>query len=160
MYKIIYLALCGSMLISASSAVVDTQNRDPYIDKNLLNSVYGQPSTNATTTKSTTLKPKVVSNILGISVDGDNIIIDTKKSRDILNSLFSDIDKGLGNIEKRIDKQRSHSINDAGIHIRKDQIVIDMNRTKNFVDELADSIDIIVDELNRTVEEMEKRLSQ
>jgi len=159
MYKTVYLILCGTMLMSASSAVADTQNRDPYIDKNLLNRVYGQPSTN-TTAKNTTPKPKVVSNIFGISVDGDNIIIDTKKSRDILNSLFSDIDKGLGNIEKRIDKQRSHSIDDAGIYIRKDQIVIDMNRTKNFVDELADNIDIIVDELNRTVEEMERKLSQ
>ena len=67
MYKTIYLILCGSILISASSAVVDTQNRNPYIDKNLLNSVYGQPSTKATTAKSTTPKPKVVSNIFWVS---------------------------------------------------------------------------------------------
>ena len=159
MNRYLYTLLGTSMMILASTPSIDGTTQNPYIDKNLVTKIQKMVSTEVVSTGEVTRERKQ-SNIFGIRIEGDDIIIDTQKTRELLNGILGDVSSSLDNIEKRIDKQRSHSIDDVGIHIRKDQIVIDMNRTKNFVDELADSIDIIVDELNRTVEEMEKRLSQ
>ena len=160
MYKIIYLALCGSIFLSANGGGDNTQRQNPYIDKNLANRVYGKVLNKDNTINKSTKEDTNIPNILGITVEGDNIIIDTKKTQKILNSLLGDINDGLGNIEKRVDTHKSDTIDKAGISIKEDIITIDMNKTQNFVDSWADSIDAITAELNRTIEKMEKRLSQ
>ena len=89
---------------------------------------------------------------IGISIEDEKIIVDTKKSRDFFIDLGAKIQHSFEKVMKKRDKNSSAE-EDAGIRISDDKMVIDFNRTKKYIDRWVDTIEVLTDELGHTLDE-------
>ena len=95
---------------------------------------------------------------LGISVDDGKIIIDTKQTRDFFHGIGQKLKKGMNNIKEDLKKKEVGSSSETGIVVTKTSMHIDLNKTKNFMEKWIKSMESVVQEVNRTMSDIEKSL--
>ena len=95
---------------------------------------------------------------LGISVDDGKIIIDTKQTIDFFHSIGQKLKKGMNNIKEDLKKKEASSSSETGIVVTKTSMHIDLNKTKNFMEKWIKSMESVVQEVNRTMSDIEKSL--
>ena len=95
---------------------------------------------------------------LGISVDDGKIIIDTKQTRDFFHGIGQKLKKGMNNIKEDLKKKEVGSSSETGIVVTKTSMHIDLNRTKNFIEKWIKSMESVIQEVDRTMSDIEKSL--
>ena len=95
---------------------------------------------------------------LGISVDDGKIIIDTKQTRDFFHGIGQKLKKGMDNIKEDLKKKEVSSSSETGIVVTKTSMHIDLNRTKNFIEKWIKSMESVIQEVDRTMSDIEKSL--
>jgi len=95
---------------------------------------------------------------LGISVDDGKIIIDTKQTRDFFHGIGQKLKKGMNNIKVNLKKKEASSSSETGIVVTKTSMHIDLNKTKNFMEKWIKSMESVVQEVDRTMSDIEKSL--
>ena len=95
---------------------------------------------------------------LGISVDDGKIIIDTKQTRDFFHGIGQKLKKGMDNIKEDLKKKEVSSSSETGIVVTKTSMHIDLNKTKNFMEKWIKSMESVVQEVDRTMSDIEKSL--
>jgi len=93
---------------------------------------------------------------IGITVDQDHIIIDTRQTQRFLESLTKKIDQNFKQIEQGLRKEKLQSPNDTGIVITNDRIEVDLNKTENFVKNWMRSMESVGKQLNGIAKELDK----
>jgi len=157
MKKLIFILPILAVLLSAGcqNHREDSTQNQAYIDKDLQSHI-GTASQDSSMQKQ---KPSI-SKSLGISVDDDTITIDTKQTREFFKGFATKIKDGFKNIEKSLRKDQIESKSDTGITITKTTMHIDLNKTKSFMEQWIKSMRGVVNEIDKTMEEIEQSLPE
>ncbi len=99
---------------------------------------------------------KMILESLGISVDDEKIIIDTKQTKDFFHTIGEKLKESAYKIEESLRNERVESSDETGITITETTMHIDLNKTKNFMEKWVKSMESVVEELNRTMSDIEK----
>jgi len=105
-------------------------------------------------------QPKTTSQSLGITVDDGKIIIDTKQTKDFLRGIGEKMKKSFQKIETSLQKEKIQSPDETGIIITDTKMQIDLNKTRNFMEKWMRSMESVVQELNKTMGEIQRSLPQ
>ena len=95
---------------------------------------------------------------LGITVEDDKIIIDTRQTKDFLRGIGDKMKHSFQKIENSLRKEKISSVDEAGIIINDTSMQIDLNKTKHFMEKWMHSMESVVNELNKTMGEIERSL--
>ncbi|NKQ41706.1 MAG: hypothetical protein HF962_09095 [Sulfurovum sp.] len=116
------------------------------------------PAQEPTITLKNPSQTKSTAKSLGIVVEDGKIIIDTKQTKNFLRDIGDKMKDSFKKIEDSLRKEKIESTNETGIIIKDTKIQIDLNKTKNFMEKWMRSMESIVNELNKTMGEIEKNL--
>ncbi len=97
---------------------------------------------------------------LGITVEDDKIIIDTRQTKDFLRGIGDKMKHSFQKIENSLRKEKISSPNETGIIVNDTSIQIDLNKTEHFMEKWMRSMESVVNELNKTMGEIERSLPQ
>ena len=131
------------------------------ISKPLQNSL--QHSTSKPTITPATHKPILRQSraaSLGITVEDDKIIIDTKQTKDFFRGIGEKMKHSFQKLEDNLQKERISSPDETGIIVNDTTIQIDLNKTERFMKKWMRSMESVVEELNETMEEIQRSLPQ
>jgi len=147
--------LCLSVFIGCedSNRQVDEPKNKPHI-----NQVLKEKITKPSTANQAKKRDLTTAESLGISVDDGKIIIDTKQTRDFFHGIGQKLKKGLNNIKEDLKKEEVDSSSETGIVVTETSMHIDLNKTKNFMEKWIKSMESVVQEINRTMSDIEKSL--
>ncbi len=118
------------------------------------------PTAQPTITPSQPQQPKTTAASLGITVDDGKIIIDTKQTKDFLRDIGEKMKKSFQKIETTLQKEKIQSPDETGIIITDTKMQIDLNKTRNFMEKWMRSMESVVQELNKTMGEIQRSLPQ
>ena len=157
---LIFIALFALYLLAGCQNDKQTKNQTGYAQ-----STAGYPTQiknkhNNSSTKQQTISitPSNQKNPIGIKVEDDKIIIDTKQTKDFLNSIAQKLDNGFKKIENNLRKNSVKSPNETGIIITNNKMQIDLNKSKKFMEKWMKSMENVARELNETMKDIEKSL--
>jgi len=97
---------------------------------------------------------------LGISIDDEKIIIDTKQTKEFFKGFAEKIKSGFKNIEQSLKGEKVESKSETGITITKSTMNIDLNKTKSFVNRWIESMSGAIEEIDKTMGEIEQSLPE
>jgi len=95
---------------------------------------------------------------LGITVEDDKIIIDTRQTKDFFRGIGEKMKHSFQKIGDNLRKERISSPDETGIIINDTTIRIDLNKTEHFMEKWMRSMESVVEELNETMKEIQKSL--
>jgi len=142
----------------ASNSTASEQNQKPYISHNLLNKIKYMTSHERNITRKIDKSDMHDSNIFGITINEDKIIIDTKKTKDLFGSIMHKLEGSFEKIDSKLKKDQVASVDETGIIIREDIVSIDLNKTKTFLNKWSNSMNSVAEELDKTMSDIEDLL--
>jgi len=154
----------GFLLFMVSlSGCSDKKDQTPFVSKSLQDVTLPQARHAAKNPPSTSAAPQTIHPInapktppIGITVDQNHIIIDTRQTQRFLESLTQKIDQNFKQIEQGLRKEKLQSPNDTGIVITNDRIEVDLNKTENFVNKWMRSMEAVGKQLDGIAKELDK----
>ena len=96
---------------------------------------------------------KAVLDKMGISTDGDKIIIEPKKTKVFLEKMAKSLQEEAIKIERETKKIKS---DDLGIHKESDKITIDLNKTEKVLNNFTKELESITKSLGKVFNEQTK----
>ncbi len=155
----IAITVLSLLMIGCSDKQDGNANNDPVINKQL-QTIQKKPisSKEPTITIAEPRNPKKGAESVGIIIEDDRIIIDTKQTKEFFKNIGKKMKKSVEKIESSLRKEKISSPNDTGIIINDDKLQIDINKTKHFMEKWMRSMESVVNELNRTMKEIEQSL--
>lgn len=94
---------------------------------------------------------------MGIEITDDKINIDIAQTKDFLNTLQQTFETTAENIQKDISAGNVDMSDNVGIKIDDEHIDIDLKKTKRFIEELGRKIEHFLGEIDKTVENIDKK---
>ncbi len=85
---------------------------------------------------------------IGISTEGDKIVIEPKKTKAFFDKLAKTLEKEAKALEGKAKKVNE---NDIGISASKDKITIDLNKTKSFLDDFAKQLEGVAKNIDKAI---------
>jgi len=110
------------------------------------------------TAYSSPISPTLSKPPIGIIIEKDRIIIDTKQTRTFFESLTHKIDQSLQKIENDLNKKRIRSPEESGIVITPNRIELDVNKTEKFIENWIKSMESVGQELDNVFRELDRSL--
>ena len=92
-------------------------------------------------------------NKIGISTEGEKIIIDTNRTKKFLESMAKKLQSEAVRIAKEAKKIKSE---DLGIHKERDKVTIDLNKTKQILKGITKQLEGVAKSLQKTLEDQVK----
>ncbi len=100
---------------------------------------------------------KDLSSKLGIDISNNKINIDLNQTKNFFNTLKQTFEDTAKNIQKDIYEGKVDMAENVGIKIDKENINIDLEKTKNFVEDLGKKIEGFLGEIDKAVENIDKK---
>lgn len=100
---------------------------------------------------------KDLSSKLGIDISNNKINIDLNQTKHFLNTIKQTFEDTAQNIQKDISEGKVDMAENVGIKIDKENINIDLEKTKNFVEDLGKKIEGFLGEIDKVVENIDKK---
>lgn len=100
---------------------------------------------------------KDLSSKLGIDISDNKINIDLNQTKNFFNTLKQTFEDTAQNIQKDISEGKVDMAENVGIKIDKENINIDLEKTKNFVEDLGKKIEDFLGEIDKVVENIDKK---
>ena len=94
---------------------------------------------------------------IGIDIGNDKINIDINQTKDFFNALVKTFEGAAENIQKDISEGKVDMAENVGIKVDKDNINIDLAKTKSFMEEFGKKIEGFVGEIDKAVENIDKK---
>ncbi len=94
---------------------------------------------------------------IGIDIGNDKINIDINQTKDFFNTLMKTFEGAAQNIQKDISEGKVDMAENIGIKVDKENINIDLAKTKSFIEELGKKIEGFVGEIDKAVENIDKK---
>jgi len=94
---------------------------------------------------------------MGVDVGEGKLNIDLNQTKDFFNALKETFENTAQNIQKDLSEGKVDMAENVGIKIDKENINIDLNQTKNFVESFGKKIEGFLAELEKSVEDINKK---
>jgi len=91
---------------------------------------------------------KKILNKIGITTEGEKIIIDTNKTKTFFENMAKTLTKEAKKVEE---KTKNLDSTDFGININKDKIEIDTKKTKNFLEQFSKELEDIANDIDKEI---------
>lgn len=153
MKNLMIFLLFSILLLGCQDEEIEAESKKaPHISQKLKDKIEKPMSTTGLKRKKTT------SELLGITVEGGKIIIDTRQTKDFFHGIGEKIKDSASRIEESLKKEKVESPDETGISITETTIHIDLNKTKNFMKKWIKSMETVVKEIDETMSDIEKSL--
>ncbi len=100
-----------------------------------------------------------LSNALDVEVKDGKIIIDTKQTKDFLQSIGEKMRDGLTRVQHSFQKNHIKSQDETGIKITDTSVQIDFNKSRNFMNKWLNSMKSATEEIDKTMNEIDRDLN-
>jgi len=94
---------------------------------------------------------------MGVDVGDGKLNIDLNQTKDFFNALRETFESTAQNLQKDLSEGKVDMAENVGIKIDKENINIDLNQTKNFVESFGKKIEGFLAELEKSVEDINKK---
>lgn len=94
---------------------------------------------------------------IGVDVSKDKINIDLTQTKDFFNNLKNTFEQTAENIQKDISEGKVDMAENVGIKIDKENINIDLGKTKSFIEQLGKKLEDFLGEIDKAVDNIEKK---
>jgi uncharacterized protein YpuA (DUF1002 family) len=94
---------------------------------------------------------------LGVDIGDGKINIDMNQTKDFFNSLQNMFEGAAENIKSDLAEGKVDMAENVGIKIDKENINIDLEKTKSFIEEIGKKIEGFVAEIEKSVENIQKK---
>jgi len=94
---------------------------------------------------------------MGVDVGDGKLNIDLNQTKDFFNALRETFESTAQNLQRDLSEGKVDMAENVGIKIDKENINIDLNQTKNFVESFGKKIEGFLAELEKSVEDINKK---
>jgi hypothetical protein len=95
---------------------------------------------------------------IGITVDRDKIIIDTRQTRAFFESLAHKLDSSFKRLEHDLNRTRTPAPNPVGITVTNDRIEIDLNKTERYMQQWIKGMERVGREMDGLFRQLDRAL--
>jgi len=94
---------------------------------------------------------------IGVDISSDKINIDINQTKAFFDTLKGVFEESAKKIEKDLTEGKVDMAENVGIKVDKENINIDLNKTKSFIEELGQKIEGFLGEIDKAVENIDKK---
>lgn len=94
---------------------------------------------------------------IGVDISSEKINIDINQTKDFFSTLQQSLEDTAQNIQNDLKEGKLDMAENVGIKIDQEHIDIDLVKTKSFIEELGKKIEGFLAEIDKTVDNIEKK---